>query len=92
MDILELLPEVVGASIRQVWYAKQLRQKYIEQHEERFNDIYEQVTNENDHRSLNYDDKYLSTYDLDFDEEEMCVLYATKAGGIIATLKEAVEW
>ena len=92
MEIEKYLPEIEGVSERQIWYAEQLRHKYIEQNEERFDEIYEIVTTSTDKRDLDYKDEHVSSFDLDFDDYEMAVLYGSNAGGIIATLKEAVEW
>lgn len=91
-DIEEMLPELEARSSRQLWYAEQLRHKYIEQHEERFNEIFETVRREVDKRDFNYNDDYLRSFDLEFNNFEKAVLYGKNAGGVIAALKEAVGW
>ena len=90
MEIENILPEIVGVSDRQIWYAEQLRHKYIEQNEERFDEIYEAVMLSNDKRNIDYHDDYLGTFDLEFTDEEKSVLFVKEAWGIIAALKDAV--
>lgn len=92
MEIEKLLPEIEGVSEKQIWYAEQLRHKYIVENEDRFNEIYETVMFENDIRDLEYNDDYLSSFDLDFNNAEKAVLFGINAGGIISTLKECVLW
>lgn len=92
MKILDLnidFPKVAGYSDRQVWYAEQLREKYISDNEDRFREIEEISNLSNDKRNLDYlDEELLETYNLEFSEIERIVLFTTSAGLLIKTLKE----
>lgn len=92
MDLTIDFPEIEGNSDRQIWYAEQLREKYIRANESRFREIDEISRTETDRRNLDYEDEYLPTFDVEFSNEEKCVLFATKAQGIIPILKAVVEW
>lgn len=91
LDLSIDFPDIDGISSRQIWYAEQLREKYVRWNEERFREIEEISMTERDKRSLDYNDNYLSTLDIDFTDEELCVLFNCHAGGVIGTLKEYFE-
>jgi hypothetical protein len=88
-------PVIAGVSDRQTWYANQLRQTYIRAHEERFREIDEAMQRENDYRiqhdAFDSDDDHFPTFDEDYSDAEMACLCSSNAGGIIATLKEALQ-
>ena len=85
-------PNINGYSDRQVWYAEQLRMKYVLDNESRFREIEETVNLSNDRRNLDYlDGDILETYELEFTETERIVLFTEKAGVLIKTLKEKVH-
>lgn len=87
-------PEIEGASSRQIWYAEQLRNKYVEENYDRFQEIADMVSYSVDHRNLDYQDKdyKIPDYYDEFSDAEMAVLYGTSAGGIIMELKDHFEW
>lgn len=85
-------PEIYGQSDRQIEYAENLREVYVTRHEERFQDIADMVEEECDYRMQhNFDDGATHTFFEEFTEAEKACLYGTFAGGIIATLKEALN-
>lgn len=83
-------PEIEAKSDRQKYYAEQLRETYVIRNEERFREIDEQMQIENDMRIQNSDEHFTS-YDDDYTEAERACLFGVAAGGIIATLKEALD-
>lgn len=89
MDFEMDFPEIDGFSDRQIWYAKQLRELYVKEHEERFREIERTLLYELDNRSFNYDDEeLLPTYEVELSECDLVVLNSQSAGAIIAKLKE----
>lgn len=85
-------PVIEGVSDRQVWYAENLRERYIRENEDRFREIEEATTQEVDKRDTDYtENQFYRTWEMEFTEEERACLYGIHAGGIISTLKDRFE-
>ena len=82
-------PEIDEGSDRQIWYAENLRNLYISENYDRFQHIADLVNYELDKRMRGEaDETNLDTYKEYFSDEEMCVLFSTKAWIVISVLKE----
>lgn len=78
--------DIEGKSAKQIWYAEQLREAYIRSHEDRFREIDEAMQREVDAWMID-DAVFCESFLEDYTEEEKACLFATDAGGIIATLR-----
>lgn len=91
-DLLLDFPDIEGASIWQIRYAENLRKEYISSHIERFKEIEERTFNEIDRWDLDMpNDSNTSILEMDFNDEEVCVLFYSGAGGVIGRLKRYFE-
>lgn len=85
-------PEIDGVSQRQIWYAEKLRQLFIDNNYNRFEEIDEVLQLELDNRFRFEKGEYLNsdfseTYKLEFSDLEKIVLFCESAGMIISKLK-----
>lgn len=94
-DIKIDFPELEAVSRRQLWYAKSLREAYIQDNYERFEEISNIVESSIDERLKDGIDGYETvneaSYGIIFTDEEMAVLFCNDAHGVIAALKNR-EW
>ena len=94
LDLEIPFPEIEAVSDAQKHYAERLREEYIVRHEERFREIDEIMQTEVDMkiRELNpyREDEHFTSYGEDYTEPERACLFGVSAGGIIATLKDAL--
>lgn len=85
--------EIEGVSERQIWYATSLREAYVRDHYDRFQEISEIASRENDRRirSLDwYSETDMLSMSEEYSEAEKVCLFGVIAGGIIQTLKQAM--
>ena len=94
IDGLEIpFPTIKGASQKQVWYAENLREAYVKNNWDRFMELEEIMLSEADRRIRQenyYDGEHGESFDEVYSEAEAACLLGVSAGGIIATLKEAL--
>lgn len=94
IDGLEIpFPDIEGTTQRQEWYANSLREAYVMQNYERFEQLDEQMQIECDKRitALNEYEYYPESMQEEYTEAEKAVLFSGNAGGVIAALKAAIN-
>lgn len=84
--------DIEGVSQRQEWYANSLREAYVMQNYKRFEELDEWMQIECDRRikAFNEYEYFPESMQEEYTEAEKACLFSDNAGGIIATLKEAL--
>ena len=82
-------PTIRGVSQKQTWYAENLRESYVADNIDRFEEIEETMLFEADYRIMlenEWNGEHLPSFDMHLTNEERACLFSVSAKGIISAL------